>query len=414
MQESMQAIRKVLYTVAADAHVLKTQVFRSDNGTEFINSAVNSLLAQAGIRHERTCPNTSHQNGVAERAIGKLMSIVRTMIAAASALPTLWGEAIHAAAHVVNRMPCSSNDHNHSPFETRFGRTPDISHFQPWGITAYVRRMAHQSKVLPRADAGMLVGYGHGVSGQKGWRIHMPRTNKVITSTSVSFDRNLSESVQRRADSHKSTSLPQFQDHIASVHATAIPTPIVIPSMPGLSAPPAQQPAAAAAPVAHPICNRATGPAPIQPSQVISNAASTSSAASQPSTPSPRVTRSMARRAGNSWADVLRKADSDIKKANQPPFSRPRGRPPSNHEWDEQKGEYVPINLATSAPTADKAWIFAAMKSDLVDDYTTPSTYEEAVQHEHWRKAIEEELSSLKHCAVWKAVLLTHHLVTHR
>ena len=111
MQETAVALRKVLYTVAADAHILRTQVIHTDNDTEFINSEVQSLIAQAGIRHERTCPNTSHQNGVAERAIGKLMSVVRTMISAAVTLPTLWGEAIHAAAHVINRMPCSSNAH---------------------------------------------------------------------------------------------------------------------------------------------------------------------------------------------------------------------------------------------------------------------------------------------------------------
>ena len=83
--ETAEAIRQVLHHVAADAHVLRTQIFRSDNGTEFINSSVQQLFVQAGIRHERTCPHTSHQNGVAERAIGKVMPIVRTMIAAASA-----------------------------------------------------------------------------------------------------------------------------------------------------------------------------------------------------------------------------------------------------------------------------------------------------------------------------------------
>ena len=68
MEETAEAIRQVLHHVAADAHVLRTQIFRSDNGTEFLNRAVQELLAQAGIRHERTCPHTSHQNGVAERA----------------------------------------------------------------------------------------------------------------------------------------------------------------------------------------------------------------------------------------------------------------------------------------------------------------------------------------------------------
>ena len=402
--ETAAAIRQILYTVAADAHILRTQVFRSDNGTEFINSDVQSLLAQAGIRHERTCPNTSHQNGVAERAIGKLMPIVRTMIAAASALPTLWGEAIHAAAHVLNRMPCSSNQDRLPPYHIRFGRPPSVAHLQPWGITAYVRRMTHQSKVFPRADVGMLVGYGHEVSGQKGWRVRMPRANKVITSTSVSFDSNLEESVQRREASQTSTSLPQFQDPASH---DPIPSVSAILPLPAAAPPvPSQTPSVASPPSAlpHPVCARATGPTPLQPSQIISGQSSASTASTPPSPP---TTRSMARSKSASWADVVQKADSDIEAANVPPFSRPRGRPPSNHEWDPQIGEYVPINLATATPSLEKAWVFAAMKSELVEDHETPTTYEQAIRHEHWRKAIEEELSSLKDCAVWKAVLLS-------
>ena len=323
------------------------------------------------------------------------MPAVRTMIAAANTLPILWGEAIHAAAHVINRMPCASNANDQSPYQVRFGRAPDISHLQPWGITAYVRRMTHQSKVFPRADSGVLVGYGHEVSGQKGWRIQLPH-NKVITSTSVSFDRNLDESIQRRHNSMKSTSLPEQHDIETSLPSALPPSaaPPVPPQLP--ASPPATQPSAATpTPSTHPVCTRASGPSPIQPSQLING--------NNPPPQSPPVTRST----GGSWADVMRKADSDIQDANQPPFSRPRGRPPNNHKWDPQIGEYVPINLATVTPSADKAWVFAALQSDLVEDHTTPKSYEEAILHAHWRKAIEEELTSLKDCAVWKAVVLS-------
>ena len=96
------------------------------------------------------------------------------MIADASADPTFWGEAMMTAAHVVNRMPTSANTKNMSPFQVRFNRIPSITHFQPWGITAYVRRTSQQTKVMPRADVGMFVGYGHDVTKQKGWRVYLP------------------------------------------------------------------------------------------------------------------------------------------------------------------------------------------------------------------------------------------------
>lgn len=40
---------------------------RTDNGTEFINSVCGKLFKDMGIIHQRTCPYTPQQNGVAER-----------------------------------------------------------------------------------------------------------------------------------------------------------------------------------------------------------------------------------------------------------------------------------------------------------------------------------------------------------
>lgn len=64
----------------------------------------------------------------------------------------------------------------------------------------------------------------------------------------------------------------------------------------------------------------------------------------------------------------------------------------------------------TTTPSINKAWVFAALASDLVSDHPTPQTYEEVVNgpdKEHWIKAIQSELESLATCAVWKLVLLS-------
>jgi len=39
----------------------------SDNGTEFINAEMESLLEESEIIHSTTSPYTPHQNGIAER-----------------------------------------------------------------------------------------------------------------------------------------------------------------------------------------------------------------------------------------------------------------------------------------------------------------------------------------------------------
>ena len=406
MEEMCTKFEIILRDVASGAHILPTRVVRSDNGTEFLNSAMSTLFTRAGIQHERTCPHTSHQNGVAERAIGKIMPVVRTMIADASANPTFWGEAMMAATHVVNRMPTTTNANNMSPYQVRFNRVPSIAHFQPWGITAYVRRNSQQTKVMPRADAGMFVGYGHDVTKQKGWRVYLPHKRTVVTSTSVAFHRSLSESVQQRPSSLRSTSLP-VQHNVAQPLATPYPLPPVSSITAPVTPPPppaSPVPHSAAsvvtppAPQNHPICQRATTGPTISPQVAQQQHATTR-----------RITRSMARENSRpaSWSDVVTKADEDIQSAQ--PASRPPGRPPKNHNWDPRKGQYVPINIVKT-PSLNRAWVLTAVNSDLVSDHKTPTTYEEAISgpdSAHWIKAIQSELQSLRSCAVWKLVVLS-------
>ena len=331
--------------VAGDEHVLRTRVVRTDNDTEFVNSDVKQLFAQAGIIHERTCPHTSHQNGVAERSIGKIMPIVRTMIADASMDPNYWGEAMMSATHVLNRMPTSSNDNNTSPFQVRFRRRPSLTHLQPWGITAYVRRDTAQTKVVNRADVGILVGYGHEVDNKKGWRIYVPRKRKVITSKHVSFDRSLAENVARRVAFHKSTQLPE-QIPLTGPTTPLQPLPPASaflpppPPLPQVTQPVVPPPATVAAPppsaVPHPVCTRADTGDIIQPSEVEQQVSST-----RP------VTRST-----SSWSDVLKKADKDIDQDSPNLIPRPRGRPPKNHEWDATRG---PVNMCRSTSRLHRA-----------------------------------------------------------
>jgi len=106
---------------------------------------------------------------------------------------------------------------------------------------------------------------------------------------------------------------------------------------------------------------------------------------------------------------VITKADADIAES-QPTFSRPRGRPPRDHQRDANLGKYVPMNAVVTTPSTQRAWILVAMQSELVSDHRTPTSYEEAVNGpdaEHWKAAIQGEPTSLKNCAVWKIIVLS-------
>jgi transposase InsO family protein len=46
---------------------VQVQVIRTDNGTEYVNNTFGAFLSDQGILHQTSCPDTPHQNGVAER-----------------------------------------------------------------------------------------------------------------------------------------------------------------------------------------------------------------------------------------------------------------------------------------------------------------------------------------------------------
>lgn len=281
------------------------------------------------------------------------------MIAAAFALPTMWGEALHAAAHVINRMSCSSNDQDASPFQVRYGRQPSLQHLQPWGITAYVRRTSPQSKILQRADPGMLVGYGHDLPNQKGWRILQHSLRKVVTSVNVTFDTNLDNSVRRRNPQLRSVMLPEEAECTTLTPnvitrptfptANLLPPPL-LPDVPSVHTPPL---------ITKPLLPSALGTNSVKTEHVPDEEVAPVEAV--PAQPQRPLTRSQTASGANlrvksSWEDVMTKTDEEIS-ATHPPFTRPRGRPPRNHYWDDQKGEYVPTDPVLTTPTTQRAWI---------------------------------------------------------
>ena len=67
-----------------------------------------------------------------------------------------------------NRLPSRANENNKSPYEMRYGSPPNICHLRPFGIDVFVRVQTHITKVMPRATKGIMLGYGHTISNQRG------------------------------------------------------------------------------------------------------------------------------------------------------------------------------------------------------------------------------------------------------
>lgn len=86
----------------------KVKIFRSDNGTEFVNNELSQYFERKGILHQRTVPYTPEQNGCCERENRTVMEAARTMLHARDLMQQLWAEAVNMAVYVLNRTGTST------------------------------------------------------------------------------------------------------------------------------------------------------------------------------------------------------------------------------------------------------------------------------------------------------------------
>ncbi|KAI5352943.1 hypothetical protein L3X38_005835 [Prunus dulcis] len=114
----------------------RIQVFRFDNGGEFLNHDLNQFFQDHGIIHQRSCPYTPQQNEVVERKNIHLLEVVRASLFGANMPRYFWGEAVVFAAYLINRIPSTHE-------ENRESTTAPILDFFPQYVTL------HQNDRLP-------------------------------------------------------------------------------------------------------------------------------------------------------------------------------------------------------------------------------------------------------------------------
>ncbi|CAM8956547.1 unnamed protein product [Rhodiola kirilowii] len=183
---------------------IKVKCLRTDNGLEFCNKAFNQFCAEQGIRRHHTVLGTPQQNGVAERMNRTLLAKARCMLISSGFKPSVWGEAVHTAAYLINRSPCSAIDFK-TPQEKCSGKPPSLGHLRPFGCAAYAK--VSQGKLKPRAVKCVMLGYPEGVKGYKLLEIVLGGY-KVITAISVTFNE------QEFHFKNKSTSETNPQTHL--------------------------------------------------------------------------------------------------------------------------------------------------------------------------------------------------------
>lgn len=128
--------------------MLKT--LRSDNGSEYKSSELQSYLLSAGIKHQTTVCYTPQQNGVAERLNRTLVEMVRCMLIESGLPQSLWCEALNTATYIRNRCPTEVLK-NKTPYECWFGKKPTIAHLRTFGChVVALDKKPGKSKLQPK------------------------------------------------------------------------------------------------------------------------------------------------------------------------------------------------------------------------------------------------------------------------
>jgi len=159
MWEKSQTFRvfKKFKALAENLTGHKMKFFRSDRGGEFMSHEFTEFLEQEGITHKTSAPRTPQQNGTTERMNQTILGGARAMLHHAGMTLGFWSEAVHVAAHILNRSPRSGLDWK-TPFELLFGHKPEVTHIRVFGCRAWA--IDNKAKKWdPRSTPMVFVGY---------------------------------------------------------------------------------------------------------------------------------------------------------------------------------------------------------------------------------------------------------------
>ncbi|XP_015164024.1 uncharacterized protein [Solanum tuberosum] len=159
------------------------KVLRPDNGTEFVNSVCAQLFKDLGIIHQRSCPYTPQQNGVAEMKHRHLLEVTRALRFQAKIPLKYWGHCVLAAAYVINRLPSSVLQFQ-TPYEKLYGSPPVLTHLRTIGCLCFAKVLNEHDKLLPRSRSAIHMGYS---DVQKGYLLLDFHSNSFFTSRDVLF-----------------------------------------------------------------------------------------------------------------------------------------------------------------------------------------------------------------------------------
>ncbi|WVZ50371.1 hypothetical protein U9M48_001629 [Paspalum notatum var. saurae] len=163
----------------------KLLVLRTDRGGEFTSKEFMEYCAADGVHRQLTAPYSPQQNGIVERRNATVVGTVCNLLKAKGLPAWFWGEAVHTAVYLLNRVPTKAVE-GKTPFEVWYGKKPAVHHLKTFGCIVYVKNtVPHLKKLEDRGRKMIFVRYE---KGSKAYRAYDPVAKRVHVTRDVVFD----------------------------------------------------------------------------------------------------------------------------------------------------------------------------------------------------------------------------------
>ncbi|MCO5549132.1 hypothetical protein L7F22_002598 [Adiantum nelumboides] len=140
-------------------HGRHIKTLRTDHGGEYTSHAFKDLCLSAGICHEFSITDHSQQNGRIERKNRTLFKAARAMLLQSSLPDAYWEDGTATVCYIQNRIPSTRNPTTMS-YTLWHGHPPHLGHLRIFGSITYPFVTQSLSKLSPRAQRIIFVGYG--------------------------------------------------------------------------------------------------------------------------------------------------------------------------------------------------------------------------------------------------------------
>lgn len=190
---------KQLQAQVKNKHDLDLKIFRSDNGSEYINDALITHLKLSGIDYEESNVECQEENGSSERYNQTLMNYARSMILGSGMPKRFWPEAVMHAHYLLNRLP-TRRLNGKSPYEIANKIKPKLGKLPIWGTACYAHvpeKHRPHKKLAPRATRCRFLGLD--LRHKDAYRLYNLETSSVFVSRDVRFNTTFTDQLHKRS-----------------------------------------------------------------------------------------------------------------------------------------------------------------------------------------------------------------------